>query len=184
MGKLTNELLDEHLRFIAEQKMFFVATAAAAGRVNVSPKGMDSLRVVSSSRVVWLNLTGSNNETSAHVQQNPRMTLMFCAFAGEPWILRIYGQAQVIHKSDAAWDSLHSLFPPLPGARQIFDVTIDSVQTSCGAGVPLYSFTSDRDALCEWATQKGDVGLRQYWKEKNEVSLDGMPTQISVKNEI
>ncbi len=182
MGKLTHELLDEHIRFIAEQKMFFVATAAVAGRVNVSPKGMDALRVLSPSRVVWLSLTGSNNETSAHVQHDPRMTLMFCAFAGEPWILRIYGSAQVIHKSDAAWQLLHSLFPTLPGARQIFDVKIDSVQTSCGAGVPLYSFTRDRDALAEWAIQKGDTGLRQYWKEKNEISLDGLPTRISVKN--
>jgi hypothetical protein len=139
MGKRFSELNDQHIRFIDRQKMFFVGTAAAESRVNVSPKGMDSLRVLGNNRVVWLNVTGSGNESSAHVQQNPRMTIMFCAFEGLPLILRLYGTARVIHPRDAEWAELYALFPPLPGARQIFDLSVDLVQTSCGQAVPLYT---------------------------------------------
>lgn len=178
MAQRYDELSDTQVKFIGKQKIFFVGTATAEGRVNVSPKGMDSLRVLSPRRVVWLNVTGSGNETSAHVQQDPRMTLMFCAFEGAPVILRLYGTATVVHQGDAAWRELIALFPPLPGARQIFDVTLDLVQTSCGMGVPYLFYTGDRELLNEWADKKGKKGLRQYWKEKNQLSLDGLPTNI------
>lgn len=178
MGKRFTEMSDQHVRFISKQKMFFVGTAAADGRVNVSPKGMDSLRVLDQNRVVWLNVTGSGNESSAHIQQNPRMTIMFCAFEGLPLILRLYGTAKVIHPRDEAWAELSALFPPLPGARQVFDLTVELVQTSCGEAVPLFSYVSDRENLNEWATKKGDEGIHKYWEEKNTVSLDGFETHI------
>lgn len=181
MAQRYPELSDTHIQFIARQRIFFVGTATAESRVNVSPKGMDSLRVLSPRRVAWLNVTGSGNETSAHVQQDHRMTLMFCAFDGLPFILRLYGTATVVHQGDAAWRELVSLFPPLPGARQIFDVTLDLVQTSCGMAVPYLSYAGDRELLNEWAAKKGKEGLRQYWKKKNQLSLDGIPTNIVTK---
>ncbi|PKM09894.1 MAG: pyridoxamine 5'-phosphate oxidase [Gammaproteobacteria bacterium HGW-Gammaproteobacteria-3] len=182
MGQRFSELSEKHIQFISEQKIFFVGTAAAGGRVNVSPKGMDSLSVLGNSRVAWLNVTGSGNETSAHVQQDPRMTLMFCAFEGKPLILRLYGSTKVVHKRDPEWSDLFPLFKPLPGARQIFDITIELVQSSCGMAVPYYSYVGDRELLSDWAAKKGDEGLKQYWEEKNRVSIDGIPTHISVKN--
>ena len=182
MGQRFNELSEQHIQFIAAQKMFFVGTATADSRVNISPKGMDSLRVLGGNRIVWLNLTGSSNETSAHVQQNPRMTIMFCAFDGPPLILRLYGTAKVVHRSDPEWSNLISLFKPLPGARQIFDVTLDLVQTSCGASVPNYAYVGDRELLNDWAAKKGEDGLKRYWEEKNQVSIDGLPTNIVAKN--
>ncbi len=181
MAKRYHALTDAHMQFIAAQKIFFVATATAASRVNVSPKGMDTLRVLGTNRVVWLNVTGSGNETAAHVQEQPRMTLMFCAFEGAPLILRLYGTARVIHRNDAEWQELLALFPPLPGARQVFDLAIDLVQTSCGEGVPLYTYAGERDNLNQWALNKGEAGLAQYRAEKNQLSLDGIPTHIVAK---
>ena len=178
MAKRYLALNDSQRQFIAAQRMYFVGTATASSRVNISPKGMDSLRVLDAQRVVWLNLTGSGNETAAHVQAQPRMTLMFCAFDGPAQILRLYGQARVIHPADADWPALAALFPPLPGARQIFDLHIDLVLTSCGEGVPRYTYVEDRQTLLDWANKKGEDGLRQYRAEKNAVSLDGLPTHI------
>jgi len=182
MAQQFHELSHSHTEFIAAQKIFFVATATADSRVNVSPKGMDALRVLGPNRVVWLNLTGSSNETAAHVQQQPRMTLMFCAFEGSPLILRLYGTARVIHRADPEWSSMFALFSPLPGARQIFDLTVDRVQTSCGFGVPLYSYGGDRDTLTAWAAKKGEEGLRQYRRDKNGTTIDGLPTHIAEKD--
>lgn len=182
MGQQFNELSERHIKFIGEQRIFFVGTATADSRVNVSPKGMDSLRVLGNTRVAWLNVTGSGNESSAHVQQAPRMTIMFCAFEGQPLILRLYGTAKVIHKGDPEWNDLFPSFKPLPGARQIFDVTVDLVQTSCGMAVPNFSHAGDRELLSEWATKKGEKGLRQYWAEKNQVSIDAIPTNIVIKS--
>lgn len=141
-----------------------------------------ALRVLDCGRVAWLNVTGSGNETAAHVQQNPRMTIMFCAFDGKPLILRLYGNAQVIHKNDAQWQQLYPLFKPLPGARQIFDMTVELVQTSCGMAVPYFSYEGDRELLSDWATKKGDAGLQDYWREKNQSSIDGYATYIVDKN--
>lgn len=182
MGQRYSELSDKLTTFIEAQKIFFVGTATSDGRVNVSPKGMDSLRVINKNRVVWLNVTGSGNETAAHVQENPRMTLMFCAFEGDPLILRLYGKARVVHRKDTEWQQLFSQFPPLPGARQIFDLTVDLVQTSCGMGVPFYDYASERGQLINWAEKKGQDGVKAYWKEKNQLSIDGKPTHIVSKN--
>ena len=178
MGKLYTQLTDDLASFIRRQKLFFVGTAADDGRVNVSPKGMDTLRVVTENRVVWLNLTGSGNETAAHLRENDRITLMFCAFEGDPLILRLYGHARIFHPRDAEWDSLLTLFPAIPGARQIIDMSVDLVQTSCGFGVPFFEFKAERDQLEKWAEKKGPEGIRQYWEEKNQISLDGKPTGI------
>ncbi len=182
MGKQYGTLTDKHIEFITAQKMFFVGTAAETGRVNVSPKGMDSLRVINNKQVLWLNVTGSGNETSAHVQQNNRMTVMFCAFGGPPVILRLYGSAKVIHQNDAEWANLFALFAPLPGTRQIFDLSIEMVQTSCGMGVPNYEYSCDRELLNDWARKRGEEELQQYWLDKNQLSIDAMPTHIAAKN--
>ena len=178
MGQQYKELAERHQRFIAGQKVFFVGTATDAGRVNVSPKGMDSLRVLDKNRITWLSVTGSGNETSAHVQTHPRMTLMFCAFEGDPVILRVYGQARVIHRKDAEWQSLFPMFEPIPGSRQIFVLTIDLVQTSCGMAVPVLKYKGERDQLVKWAVKKGETGIEEYWEEKNQRSIDGIATNI------
>ena len=174
MGDCFPGLESKHRAFIESQPVFFVATAAREGRINLSPKGLDTLRVLDAWRIAWLNLTGSGNETAAHLQGSPRMTLMFCAFSGPPLILRVYGDARVVHRSDAAWDEWAARFPPLPGARQILLLDIERVQTSCGFGVPLMDYVGPRPTLVQWAEKKGGEGIRRYWAEKNAVSLDGV----------
>jgi len=178
MGMQYSELTEKQAHFIKDQKIFFVGTAAGEGSVNVSPKGMDSLRIINSKKVAWLNLTGSGNETSAHVQITPRMTIMFCAFEGSPLILRLYGKARVLHKADKDWNEYLSLFPETPGSRQVFILDIDKTQSSCGMAVPLYQYQGDRDALRVSAEKKGQDGIEAYWERKNQVSLDGFPTNI------
>lgn len=182
MGKQYSEISDKLKQFIEAQKIFFVATATENSRVNISPKGMDSLRVLDKNRVIWLNVTGSGNETAAHIQEKTRMTLMFTAFEGSPMILRLYGNANVIHKNDSEWNELYSLFDSMPGARQIFDLTVDLVQTSCGMSVPFYDYVRERDQLNEWASKKGAEGIKDYWEQKNQISLDGVLTDILNKN--
>lgn len=178
MGQRYPELSEKHVDFIVQQKMFFVGTATSDSRVNISPKGMDSFRVIHNKRVAWLNVTGSGNETATHVQLNPRMTIMFCAFEGAPLILRLYGTAKAIHKTSPEWRELQALLPSLPGARQIFDLEVDLVQSSCGMAVPYFSYEGDRELLRDWAVKKGDNGIKEYWAQKNQFSLDGMPTHI------
>ncbi len=180
MGKQFPEITDRFSTFIAAQSMYFVATAASDGRVNLSPKGLDSLRVLGPNRVAWLNLTGSGNETSAHLLDNPRMTLMFCSFDREPLILRLYGTAREVQPKDPDWDELYREFPPHISARQIYDMTVDLVQTSCGFGVPLMSVESERVLLDTWAEKKGPEGVAEYWQQKNLSSIDGMPTKLAV----
>ncbi len=175
-------LTPELTRFIEAQQIFFVATAAAEGRVNISPKGMDSLRVLSPNRVIWLNVTGSGNETAAHILQIPRMTIMFAGFEAKPLILRLYGTARAVHRMDDDWDELASQLPALPGARQIFDLDIEMVQTSCGYAVPYYEFVGERDTLNGWADRKGEDGIAAYWRDNNQASIDGMPTDIAKGN--
>lgn len=182
MGKLFNHISDKLTTFIGEQKLFFVATATDDSRVNMSPKGMNSFKVLGPNRVAWLNVTGSGNETAAHVAINPRMTIMFCAFEGNPMILRLYGKANVVHLNDPEWAALHTLFPDLPGTRQIFDVTVESVQTSCGMSVPFFDYNTEREQLNDWAITQGDTGIKEYWEKKNQTSLDGLPTHILEKN--
>jgi Pyridoxamine 5'-phosphate oxidase len=172
------EITERFRHFIEQQKIFFVGTAARDGRVNIAPKGMDTLRVLGPHRIAWLNLTGGENESAAHLRETTRMTLMWCAFDGAPFILRAYGNATVIHSRDRGWDTLAPLFPVHPGARQIFDLTVDLVLRSCGMGVPLFEFRGPRDALQQWAEKKGDSGIKEWWQEHNQVSLDGKPTGI------
>ena len=174
--KLNHTLCD----FIERQPLFFVATAAPEGRVNLSPKGLKSLKIMDERRIVWLSLSGSGNETAAHLQESDRMTLMFCAFAGEAMILRVYGHAKLFHPRDPEWDGLASLFPPMAGSRQVFDLAIDLVQTSCGSGVPLMDYQSERGEaeLLPFYEAMGEEGVRDYWKRKNTLSIDGKPTHI------
>lgn len=182
MAKQYPEISDKLKTFIGEQKIFFVGTATADSRVNISPKGMDSLRVLDKNRVAWLNVTGSGNESSAHVQENPRMTIMFAAFEGSPMILRLYGNAKVIHRNDPEWNTLLTHFDVIPGTRQIFDLKVDLVQTSCGMAVPFFDYVDERDQLKKWANKRDKEGLQEYWQEKNQFSLDGKPTHIMSKN--
>jgi hypothetical protein len=178
MGKQYTAIPHDLNDFINAQKIFFVGTAGAEGRVNVSPKGMDSLRIINEHTVRWLNVTGSGNETAAHVLENQRMTIMLCAFEGKPMILRLYGNARVAHPNDDSWSEWIADFPPLPGARQIFELHIDLVQTSCGFGVPLFDFKDERETLNHWADNKGPEKIAEYWSEKNALSLDGKTTGI------
>lgn len=179
MGKRYSELQPDQSAFIADQHMFFVATAPAQGRVNLSPKGMDALRVISPTRILWLNLTGSGNETAPHVVGDPRMTLMWCGFAARALILRTYGNARVTHRDHPDWPALAAQLPALPGARQIFDLTIDLVQSSCGFAVPFMDHAGDRPVLHDWAVDKGEDGLREYWATRNTTTIDGAPTGIA-----
>ena len=178
MSKTFEGFEEAHTRFIAEQPMFFVATAAPEGRVNLSPKGMDSLRVLGPNRLVWLNLTGSGNETAAHLLELPRMTVMWCSFAKRPLILRAYGTARVTHAGEAGWAGLYGRFLETPGARQVFALEVDLVQTSCGYAVPLMDFVAERETLRGWASKQGADELADYRRRKNGVSLDGKATGI------
>ncbi len=177
----TGKKLTEKLRaFIGRQPLFFVATAGRDGRVNVSPKGMETLRIADDNRIVWLNLTGSGNETAAHLREQNRMTLMFCAFEGDAMILRVYGQAGIIHPRDSEWESAAADFPVIAGSRQIFDMSIDLVQISCGTGVPIMSFVESRGEkeLAPYYENMGPEGVEKYWRRKNLRSIDGRDTGI------
>ncbi len=173
MGKKTESISDKQSDFIKDQKMFFVGTAAESGQVNISPKGMDSFRVVNGNKVVWLNLTGSGNETAAHLLRNDRMTIMFCAYEGKPEILRLYGTAVISHVGDEHYNKYISLFPVTAGSRQIIEMDIDLVQSSCGFAVPFMDFKEERTQLKSWTEKQGEEKIKRYWEEKNAVSIDG-----------
>ncbi|MDJ0714374.1 MAG: pyridoxamine 5'-phosphate oxidase family protein [Prochloraceae cyanobacterium] len=180
MAKFYSELTPELQNFIQEQKIFFTATAPKEGRINLSPKGIDTLRCIDSKTVAYINLTGSGNETAAHLLENGRITIMFCSFSEKPLILRLYGKGRVIHPRDSEWKQLHLdlNLPTVPGERQIIVADIDSVQTSCGFAVPIYEFQQDREMLIEWAEKQGKQGVEKYWRSKNLKSIDGLPTKI------
>jgi hypothetical protein len=167
--------------FIAHQKVFFIASAAPTGRVNVSPKGTDALRVLGTNEVAYLDLTGSGNETAAHMLADGRLTLMFCAFDGAPMILRLYGQGRALRRGSPDYERLLAQefggSEPL-GSRQIVVQQIDLVQTSCGFGVPLFDYKAERPTLARWAEAKGEEGLDAYRREKNVRSMDGFPTGL------
>lgn len=184
MGKQFAALNDDLIAWIAEQPMFFVGSAplAADGHVNLSPKGLDTFRVLTPNRVAYLDLTGSGSETSAHVLENGRVTFMFCAFSGAPRILRLYGRGSVALPTDPEWAALAPHFEMLPGARQIIVADIFMVQTSCGFAVPLMEVVGQRDTLIKWAETKGDDGLNTYRAQKNQQSLDCLPTALARQN--
>ncbi|NIJ44713.1 hypothetical protein FHR24_001152 [Wenyingzhuangia heitensis] len=179
MGKKLPEITSELKEFIEQQKIFFVGTAATEGNVNVSPKGMDSFRVINSNKIAWMNLTGSGNETAAHLLQNNRMTIMFSAFEGKPLILRLYGTAKIYHPRDEQFNTLINLFPKTPGTRQVIEMEVDLVQTSCGFAVPYMDYKEDRSILKDWAQKQGDDKIKEYWLAKNTKSIDGFETKIS-----
>ena len=181
MAQTFDSITAQLASFMQAQPLFFVASAPLAedGHINVSPKGLDTLRILSPHQVAYLDLTGSGNETSAHLAENGRITFMFCAFTGRPQILRLYGRGKVVLPGDNAWAELAPLFPDHPGVRQIIVADITRVQTSCGYGVPLMDYVGQRDTLERWATAKGEDGLVDYRRDKNMVSLDGLPAPLA-----
>ena len=178
MAKTYPEIDPDMAAWIRAQPLFFVASAplSADGHVNVSPRGLDTLRVLGGRRIAYLDLTGSGNETAAHLAENGRITVMFCAFEGKPRILRLFGRGRVVRPGEGEWERLRVEFPPeMPGARQIVDIEVDRIQTSCGYGVPLMDYQGQRETLVDWANKKGPDGLAEYWEKKNSRSIDGLP---------
>jgi hypothetical protein len=186
MGKFHDSIQGHHKTFIENQKMFFVSTAplTGSGHINLSPKGLGSFRVLSPTRVAYMDLVGSGNETSAHILENGRITFMFCAFDGPPNILRLYGKGYAVLPGDGEWDELASVFELALATRQIIVADISKVQTSCGYSVPLYDYAGERDHAEKWANKKGADGLEIYKQEKNLESLDGLPTALAQKKVI
>jgi len=186
MGKQFSHIESGHREFILRQHVFFVASAAPQGRVNVSPKDVSSLRVLGPNLAAYLDLTGSGNETAAHLRVNQSLTLMFCALEGTPMILRLYGQGRVLRRSSREYAHLLATefenSEPL-GARQMIVLNVDLVLTSCGYGVPLFQFTGDRPMLTRWAEAKGREKLEEYRKEGNAYSIDGLSTGLFCENE-
>ena len=183
MGKTHRFLEPHHKEFIEKQHVFFVSTAPlnANGHINLSPKGLNSFQVISPTRVGYMDIIGSGNETSAHILENGRITFMFCAFDGPPNILRLYGKGYTVLPGDAEWAEVSARFTILQSTRQIILADIFQVQTSCGFGVPFYEYKGERDHSFKWAESKGSEGLENYKKEKNMISLDGLPTAMSFK---
>jgi hypothetical protein len=177
MGRVLDAVTPEIARWIGRQPMFFVATAPSGpdGHVNVSPKGHDSFRLLDDRTAVYLDLTGSGAETIAHVRENGRITIMFCAFEGKPRIVRLHGRGDVLQAGDAGFDELLTLFPALPGVRALIGIRAERISSSCGYAVPLLDFVGERDLLLDWAERKGPDGIADYWDEKNLVSIDGLP---------
>jgi hypothetical protein len=176
MAAFFEQLNDQQIAFIRQQKMFFVATAASEGRINLSPKGMDTFRVLSPAMVAYLDLTGSGAETGAHVIHDGRITIMLCSFGDKPLILRLYGRGEVVRPESERWETLSKEFPTLPGARQIIVMTIESLQTSCGYAVPRYELLEERQMLIEWSNKKGEAALVEYRAKKTHQSIDGLST--------
>jgi hypothetical protein len=181
MGKIYESITAEHRDFIERQPMYFVGSAplSPGGHVNLSPKGLDTFRVLDANSVMYLDLTGSGNETAAHLVENGRLTLMFCAFDGSPKILRLYCRGRVITRLSPEWTDLVARFPEFPGIRQVVVARVAQVQTSCGFGVPLLSVVSQRDQLPRWAASKGDAAMIEYRRSKNAISLDGLLSPVT-----
>ncbi len=180
MADFFDELTDKHIAFIEKQPMFFTATAAADGRINLSPKGYDAFRVLSPNRVAYLDLGGSGNETHAHLVADGRITLMFCAFEQPALILRLYGTGKPVLPQDEGWDDLADHFDLLPGTRQIFDIAVDSVQTSCGWGVPMMELVKERETLKKAHRQVDEEDWLAKVGERT-TSIDGLPTRATTR---
>ncbi len=177
MGKVYDAIEGKLEDFIRRQRVFFVATAPLAGDglVNLSPKGLDSLRILGPRTVAYLDLTGSGIETVAHLKENGRIVIMFCAFDGPPKIVRLYGRGEVIEPGAAEFAALAALFPTYPGIRSVIRVDCRRISDSCGFGVPRMSFEEDRSQLLAHAERKGPEGIEAYKAAKNARSLDGLP---------
>ena len=179
MGKQFPKIEPDHREFIERQHIFFNASAASGARVNVSPRDVAALRVIDEQTVIYLDRTGSGNETAAHLLADGRLTLMFCAFEGRPLILRLYGRGRVVARHSLEYSDLlaaHYDGTEFPGSRQMVRLDVELVQTSCGMNVPFFDFRGDRDQLTRWAEIKGGAALEHYRREKNSVSIDGLPT--------
>ncbi|MGB0868452.1 MAG: pyridoxamine 5'-phosphate oxidase family protein [Flavobacteriales bacterium] len=181
MGSKYQEIPKKQIDFINKQHMFFVATAGDTGTVNLSPKGMDSFRVLNNKRIVWMNLTGSGNETAAHLLINNRMTIMFCSFEKQPLILRLYGKAKIYHPRDDQFEEYTAMFRNTSGVRQFIEMDVELVQTSCGYGVPFMNYEGERETLQKWSDNKSEDQIIAYWKEKNAKSIDGFDTKMNVE---
>jgi hypothetical protein len=177
MAQAFESITEAMASFVERQHLFFVATAPSgdAGRVNLSPKGLDSFRVLGPNRVAYLDLTGSGAETIAHVRENGRITFMFCAFEGKPDIVRFYGTGAVHRPGDTEFAELASLFDKRAGVRSVITADIDRTSSSCGFAVPFMDFVDQRDTLTKFWKSKTDEGLEAYWAEKNARSIDGLP---------
>jgi hypothetical protein len=177
MGRVLESITPEIAKFLADQSVFFAATAPVSerGHVNCSPKGLDTFRVLGPNEVAYLDLTGSGAETIAHLRENGRLTLMFCAFEGKPNIVRLYGRARALPWEDAEAAPFRSQFPTFTGPRSVVDMVVERVSTSCGYGVPVLRHDADRTQLPDWAERKGEDGLRAYRREKNATSIDALP---------
>lgn len=179
MANFQDKLDDELIEFINKQKMFFVATAPKEGKINISPKGFDdTVKIVSESKVLWLNYFGSGNETAAHLHEDNRLTMMFCAFEGEPLILRLYCDVKVVQEKDDEWHEYIKHFDYTAPARQVFELNIQSVNSSCGMGVPLYDYVEDRRELKDYYDARTKDDYIKYMKKKNQISFDGKPTNL------
>jgi hypothetical protein len=174
MAKFFSELSDDLADFIRRQHIFFVATTCRQGRINLSPKGMDTFRILSPTEVCYLDLTGSGNETAIQLSHDPRITMMFCSFDAKPLILRLYGTGRRFDREDATWDQLDPPLPHLAGERQVIRIAIESLQTSCGFAVPRMKFVETRNRLVEWASSKSDEEMQTYRRQKNARSIDGL----------
>jgi hypothetical protein len=164
--------------FIAEQKVFFVATAPHQGRINLSPKGMDTFRVFDPKRAIYLDLTGSGNETAAHLLDDGRLTVMFCSFDQTASVMRLYGKGRAIHPADPEWNEYLALFPAEPGVRQIIEIEVESAMTSCGYAVPRLEGLQERDTLRKYWQGRSDDAVSKYQQKENQQSIDGLPTGI------
>ncbi len=183
MGKFHPRLTAEHAAFIRDQHIFFVSTAPIKndGHINLSPKGLDAFRVLSETEVGYMDLISSGNETSAHTRENGRITFMFCSFGPKPLIMRLYGKGRAVLTGTPEYDRYAPHFTTYPSTRQLVIAEIDLVQTSCGFGVPMYDYKGERDIHFEWAEHKGADGLKDYIRENNLVSLDGLQTDWGVE---
>nr|WP_293838714.1 pyridoxamine 5'-phosphate oxidase family protein [uncultured Arsenicibacter sp.] len=182
MGTFSNSITTAHQKFAEKQHMFFVSTAplGADGHINLSPKGLDCFRFLSSATVGYMDLISSGNETSAHILENGRITFMFCSFEGAPNILRLYGTGTTVLPGTDLWNDYAPQFTIYPSTRQLIIAEISLVQTSCGWGVPLFEYQGERDVHFKWAEKLGPDGLVEYVDENNLVSLDGLPTSLSL----
>lgn len=178
MGKVSDAISDKLAEWMIEQPVFFVATAplAADGLINCSPKGLKgSFVVIDDKTVAYLDVTGSGIETVAHIRENNRIVIMFCAFDGSPNIVRLHGRGKVVVPGDPDWESLVARFPERPGIRAVIVNEVQRVSESCGFGVPLMDYVGDRDVLDRANAKKGEAKLAQYRTEKNTTSIDGLP---------
>ena len=182
MGKVYDQIDEKLAAFIERQHAFFVGTAPDSpdGHLNVSPKGLDTFRILGPDTVAYLDLTGSGIETVAHLRDNGRVTLMFCAFEGRPLVVRLYGRGRVVEPGDPEWDGLIGRFPGYPGVRSVVVVDVERVADSCGYAVPLYEYRGERSQLIAYAEKKGPEGMEQYKAQKNRASIDGIAGLRSV----